>query len=123
MEFVYPHKYFHITRYDLGQVITLKPNREYEPIGVSFSPTIRGCLEGIPFYYTYIPDWRRRRDFIKEGNIWHVYTPIKKTPAIIPIIDDFERTRERRVLHKISTTKIGIIKVSCSNNQWEYQWQ
>ncbi len=124
MEFVYPHRYFHLTRLDLGETATLKPSQEYEPIGVSFSPTIRGCLEGVPFYYTRIPNWRRRKDFVKTGNTWHVYTPIETTRAIIPsTIDDFERTRERRVPHKIKALQIGIITVTCTNNRWEYQWQ
>ncbi len=124
MNFVYPHRYFHITRHDLGERAILKPSREYEPEGVSFSPTIRGCLEGVPFYYTYVPDWRRRSDFTKQGNKWYVYTPAEITEAIIPnTIDDFERTRERRVLHRIRVIKIGIITVTCPDNKWEYQWQ
>ncbi len=122
--FVYPHRYFHITRQPLGATAILKPNREYEPAGVSFSPTIRGCLEGVPFYYTRVPNWHRRKDFVKEGDTWYVYTPIQATRAIIPdTIDDFERTRERRVLHNILVTLIGIITVSCTDKRWEYQWQ
>lgn len=124
MNYVFPHRYFHITQCDLGEKAILKPSGEYKPVGVSFSPTIRGCLEGVPFYYTYVPDWRRRRDFVRDRNVWHVYTPTKRIEAIIPdTIDDFERTRERRVLHQISVTRIGIITVTCLNNKWEYKWQ
>lgn len=124
MNFVFPHRYFHITLDDLESKATLKPNGEYEPKGVSFSPTIRGCLEGVPFYYTNDKDWERRRGFIKEENVWYVFTPTEVTEAIIPnTIDDFERTRERRVLHRIRVTRIGIITVTCPDNKWEYQWQ
>ncbi len=131
MNYVFPHRYFHITQHDLGEKAILKPSGEYKPAGVSFSPSIRGCLEGVPFYYNRNgnerirrKDWKERKDFAREGNTWHVYTPIKRTEAIIPdTIDDFERTRERRVLHHIPVTRIGIITVTCLNNKWEYQWQ
>lgn len=122
-QFVYPHRYFHITQSNLGQKVILKPSVEYEPEGVSFAPTIRGCLEGVPFYYTTTIDWHRRKDFIKQGDIWYVYTPLRKTPAIIPYtVDDYKRTRERRVLHKTPCILIGCIKVNCTHKKWDYKW-
>ena len=111
MEAVYPHRYFHITRHDLGQTVSLKPSGEFTPPGVSFSPIIRGCIKGVPFN-------------VRSGNTWYVYTPVIKTGAIIPdTIDDFKRTGERRVLHKIKAILIGAITVMYKNNKWEYQWQ
>ena len=102
----------------------LKPSKGYEPEGVSFAPTIRHALEGVPYYYTRkTKDWKRRRGFVKEGNEWNVYTPVRKRVAAIPhTIDDFKRTRERRVLSKIKAKRIGKIRVKVGDNRWEYKW-
>jgi hypothetical protein len=122
-QYVYPHRYFHITQSNLGKNVIMKPSGNYEPKGVSFSPTIRGCLEGVPFYYTDANDWHTRKDFVKEWDIWFVYTPAHKRIAIIPdSCDDLERTRERRVPHKTSCNLVGVIKVNCNNNRWDYKW-
>lgn len=124
---IHPNRCFHITRGYLGKWAILKPSGKYEPVGISFSPTIRGCLEGTPFYYTKRndrkSDWQRRKKFVGEGNLWYVYTPINKVAAIIPDrIDDFERTRERRVLGRVSVKYVGRIVVNISERGWEYKW-
>ena len=121
---VYPGRSVHITREDLGGRVRLRINKEYEPEGVSFAPTVRNALEGVPFYYTRErKDWGRRRRFLKEGDEWYVYTPVRKRVAIIPgTVDDYKRTRERRVLSEVEVRRVGKIKVKIGNNRWEYQW-
>jgi hypothetical protein len=122
-QYVYPNRYVHITRKDLGKRVKLRKSKGFTPSGVSFAPTVRNALEGVPFYYTNNGDWKRRRRFVKEGNEWNVYTPVRKRKAVIPsTIDDFKRTRERRVLSKVDVKKIGKIKVKVGNNRWEYHW-
>jgi hypothetical protein len=123
-EYVYPNRSVHITRRDLGNKTKLRPSKEYTPEGVSFAPTVRHSLEGVPFYYTKkSKDWKRRRKFVKEGDEWNVYTPVRKRVAVVPsTISDFKRTRERRVLSKVAVKKIGRIKVKVGNNKWEYKW-
>ena len=123
-EYVYPDRSVHITRQDLGDKTRLHPSKGYAPKGVSFAPTIRNALEGVPFYYTRkSKDWKRRRKFVKDGDEWNVYTPVRKRIAITPkTIDDYKRTRERRVLSKIRAKRIGKIKVKVGNNKWEYKW-
>lgn len=127
---VYPHRYFHLSQTNLGQIVRLRPTNGWTPNGVSFSPTIRGCLNGVPFYYNRNgkekirdKDWKERREFLQECNLWYVYSPIAKTPAIIPDVDDFDRTRERRVLKPIKCILIGTIIVTCPQNRWEYKWK
>ena len=121
--FIYPSRSVHITRSDLGKVVKLKVSKDYKPQGVSFSPTVRGALEGVPFYYTRnSKDWSRRKKWLKEGSLWYVYTPTKKYKAIIPEVDDYSRTRERRVLSKVEAKRLGKIKVGISSDKWTYKW-
>ena len=102
---VIPGEHFHITRRNLGKKATLKASGAYMPKGVSFGPTIVNCLKAVPFYYTSGKGaWTRRKKFVKEGDTWYVYTPVKKHQAIIPsvkIVDDVKRTKERRVSGKV----------------------
>ncbi len=123
-QYVYPSRSVHITRRNLGAKVKLRPSKGYTPEGVSFAPTVKHALEGIPDYYTKkSKDWRRRRKFVKEGNEFNVYTPIRKRRAVIPTtIDDYKRTRERRVLSKVAAKRIGKIRVRVGNNKWEYKW-
>jgi hypothetical protein len=118
-EYVYPNKSVHLTKENLGEIVELRTSDDYVPAGVSFSPTIKQALEGIPSYYTKeTKDWKRRRKFVKEENEFNVYTPVRKQKAIIPqSIDDFKRTGERRVLNNIKTKRIGKIKVKVGNNE------
>lgn len=121
--YVYPSRSVHITMRDLGGKVRLRPSKGYTPSGVSFSPTVKHALEGVPYYYTGKKDWTRRRHFVKEGNEWNVYTPVRKRIAVIPsTIGDYKRTKERRVLSKVDAKLIGRIKVKVGNNRWEYQW-
>ncbi len=122
-EYIYPSRSVHITRKNLGKRVKLRPSRKFIPTGVSFAPTVKNALEGVPFYYTDARDWKRRRRYVKEGDEWNVYTPIRKRKAVIPTtIDDYERTRERRVLGKVNVKRIGRIKVKIGNNRWVYRW-
>lgn len=123
-EYVYPSRSVHITRQNLGDRTRLSPSKGYVPKGVSFSPTIRNALEGVPYYYTRKrKDWKRRRRFVKEGDEWNVYTPVRKRIAVIPsTIEDYKRTRERRVLSRIKARRIGRIRVKVGRNRWKYQW-
>lgn len=122
--YVHPGRSVHITRKDLGDRPTIYPSKDYLPEGVSLAPTIRHALEGVPFYYTRKrKDWRRRRKFVKEGNEFSVYTPVRRQVAVIPdTIDDYGRTRERRVLDKVRMRKMGRIRVRVGSNRWEYEW-
>lgn len=122
--YINPSRSIHLTRKDLGKEVKLRPSKGYIPEGVSFSPTVRNALEGVPFYYTRkSKDWKRRRQFVKEGDEFTVYTPTRKRAAIIPsTADDIKRTRERRVLGKVRVRKMGRIKVRVDNNKWEYKW-
>ena len=129
-QYVYPNKSFHITPKELGKKVTLRKNKTYTPEGVSFSPTVKKALEGVPYFYNVSgndkpskKDWRERDKWANEKSEWNVYTPVRKRKAIIPAtIDDFKRTGERRVLDKVKTKKIGRIKVSVKNNKWMYKW-
>ncbi len=129
-EYVYPNRSVHITRKDLGKRVKLRPSKGYTPSGVSFAPTVRNALEGVPFYYNRTgtekirrKDWDERKKFVKQGSEWNVYTPVRRRSAIIPkTIDDFKRTRERRVLSKVEVKRVGRIKVKVGNNKWEYRW-
>jgi hypothetical protein len=129
-EYVYPSKSVHITQKDLGKNPVLRISKNTRPKGVSFSPTVKKALEGVPFYYNRLgteklrrKDWKERKEFVKEGSEWNVYTPVRKRKAVVPAtIDDFHRTGERRVLSKVRAKKIGRIKVRVSKNKWAYQW-
>ena len=129
-EYVYPSKSVHITQKDLGKKPVLRTSKNTRPVGVSFSPTVKKALEGVPFYYNRLgtekirrKDWSERKKFVKEGSEWNVYTPVRKRKAVIPAtIDDFHRTGERRVLNKVQAKKIGRIKVWVGRNKWEYRW-
>lgn len=122
-EYVYPERYVHLTRKNLGKRVRLRPSKSYRPMGVAFAPTVRNALEGIPFYYTDKNDWKSRRKLVKEGNEFNVYTPTRKRKAIIPkTIDDFERTRERRVTSGVKAKLMGRIRVKVANNKWSYKW-
>ena len=129
-EYVYPNKYYHITQKDLGKKVILRKSKDAKPKGVSFSPSISGALNAVPFYFNRMgtekvrhKDWQERKKFLKEGNEWNVYTPIRKRKAVVPsTIDDFNRTRERRVLDKVEAKKVGTIKVKISNDKWKYDW-
>lgn len=121
--YVFPEKDLHLSREYLGGFNVLKPTGDFKPLGVSFAPSIRECLEGIPFYYTDSRDWGRRKRFVREGNIWYVYTPADKHEAVIPdTIDDFNRTHEKRALGKIPVEFVGKILVSVRGNAWKYRW-
>jgi len=122
--YVHPSRSVHLTRKDLGDRVTLRPSKEYTPEGVSFSPTVRHALEGVPFYYTRRrKDWKRCRKFVEEGNEFSVYTPVRKRVAAIPsTIDDYRRTRERRVLDKVKVKRMGRIRVRVGKRKWKYQW-
>ncbi len=122
-EYIYPNKSIHLTQKDLGERTELKTSSDYIPKGVSFAPTVRQALEGVPDYYTNTKDWERRRKFVEEEDEWNVYTPIRKRTAITPeSISDYKRTGERRVLSNVIVKRIGKIKVKVGNNKWEYHW-
>ncbi len=121
--YVFPNKDFHLSRKYIGEHNVLKPTGNFNPPGISFASSIRECLEGVPFYFTEFRDWNRRKGFVREGNIWYVYTPIDKRESIIPdTIDDFNRTHEKRVLGKIHVELVGKIRVSVRGNAWKYRW-
>ena len=130
-EYVYPNKSVHITAEDLGERVVLKPSGNYEPKGVSFSPTIKQALEGVPYFYNVsgkdkpkVAHWNERKKWAKRKNKWNVYTPTRKRKAVVPsTIDDFKRTGERRVLDKVEAKKMGTVVVSVKNNQWVYGWE
>lgn len=129
-EYVYPNKYYHITQKDLGESVVLRKSKVAKPKGVSFAPSIRKALNSVPFYYNVDgtdkvkrKDWNERKKFVREGNEWNVYTPVRKRKAIIPeTIDDFHRTGERRVIDKVKAKKVGKIRVKVGRNRWEYEW-
>lgn len=129
-QYVYPDKSVHITPKDLGNRPTLHPNKKYTPKGVSFSPTIKRSLEGVPYFYNVAgkekpkrQDWVERKRWAGKKRTWNVYTPIRKRAAVIPTtIDDFKRTGERRVLDKVKAKRMGKVRVDVKNNKWEYQW-
>ncbi len=128
--YVKPSRSIHITQKNLGNKVVLRKSKKYQPVGVSFSPTIRNALNGVPFYYNRSgtenvrrKDWKERKKFVKECNTWYVYTPTRTRKAVIPdTIDDYERTRERRVLDNVKAKRIGKIKVRVGRNRWEYEW-
>ena len=129
-EYVYPSRSVHITRKNLGKRVTLKPSKKYVPSGVSFAPTVKKALEGVPYFYNVSgsdkprrKDWKQRSKWAKKATNWNVYTPVRKRKAIIPkTIDDFSRTGERRVTDKVKARKVGTVKVSVKNNKWNYKW-
>jgi len=123
---VYPERYYHISRKDLGRECTLIPSEGYSPSGVSFAPTIAKCLSAVPYYFTgQRADWERRKRFVKQGNIWYVYTPVKKTEAISissKMTPDVLYSKERRVLGNVKVKRIGKIRVSVGYNRWKIDW-
>ena len=127
---VYPNKAVHLTRVDLGDKGVLRPSGKYTPKGVSFSPTVRTALEGLTYFYNVSGgdkaagvDWKERKKWAEKKSEWNVYTPVRKRRAVIPsTIDDYGRTRERRVKGKILVRKMGTVKVEVKNNQWTYRW-
>jgi hypothetical protein len=129
-DYVYPSKSVHITQKDLGKRTVLRTSKNTRPVGVSFSPSVKKALEGVPFYYNRLgtekmrqKDWKERKAFVKEGSEWNVYTPVRKRKAVVPAtIDDFHRTGERRVLSKVQAKKIGRVKVRVAGNKWAYKW-
>ena len=129
-QYVYPNRSVHITPQDLGKRPTIRPSKKYSPTGVSFSPTIKKSLEGVPYFYNVSgkekpkrKDWVERKKWANRKPIWNVYTPSRKRSAIIPTtIDDFKRTGERRVLDKVKAKRIGKVKVDVKNNKWTYSW-
>ena len=131
MEYVYPDRSVHITAEELGEKVILKPSGKYEPKGVSFSPTIKQALEGVPYFYNVAGadkpktiHWDERKKWARRKSKWNVYTPTRKRKAIVPsTIDDFARTGERRVLGKVEVKKMGIISVGVKNNRWVYDWK
>ena len=127
---VHPGRSVHLTSKDLGPKTKLVPSGQYEPAGVSFSPSIRGALEGVPYFYNVSgsdsassKDWEERKKWAKRKSIWTVYTPVRTRKAIVPkTIDDYGRTKERRVLGKIQVRRLGKIKVGVKGSKWTYKW-
>ena len=109
----------------MGKTSVLKISKDNTPKGVSFSPSIPCCLEGVPFYYTRKIDWKKRKEYVKKGdNNWYVYTPIKPYIGIKPTrkqVDDVERTREIRVLQQVKVVFVKKIIVGIKNNKWVYK--
>jgi len=118
-----PGQYVHITNRDLGQIVTLKKSEDYAPSGVSFSPSIKQCLEGIPCFYigkdkrASNEEWKNRMTYLKKNRIWYVYTPIKTEFGVIPRVDDLHRTAEVRVLKHVEARLLTIVKVY-ANKKW-----
>lgn len=120
--YVFPQKDYHLSLKYIGKHNILKPTGDYKPLGVSFAPSIRECLEAVPFYYTASKDWQRRKRFVREGRIWYVYTPSYQQEAIIPTIDDYNRTHEKRATGKIEVDYVGAIRVTVRGNSWRYEY-
>lgn len=135
---VTPNKWFHITKRNIGETTVLIPSINYSPIGVSFTPSIKRCLEALPLFYFDIKDKVNTREGGRKlhgsGRVRHftfyVYTPIKRYIAVIPsTCDDIKRSKERRVLRKVKAKRMGIIKVT-SRESWSgkqiynlrYEW-
>ena len=119
--YVYPNKYFHLNKNNLGKCVTLIPSNFYKPNGVSFAPSIKQALNALPIFYTGTDNFiakRLPRVYWEREYKFYIFTPIKRYKAIIPTTaDDVKVSQERRVICPVESRLIGKITVVCDESQ------
>jgi hypothetical protein len=123
MPFVEPYKDIHITRKRLGKRARLKASGDYEPKGVSFSPSERQALNAIPLFYTGKDNFRFTKKDYKKGRkirrfVFNIYTPVRKRKAIVPKkAGDYWKSGEKRVAGTVPVKRIGRMRVESSESR------
>jgi hypothetical protein len=118
---VSPYKHYHITQENLGEKVKLIPSGEFQPVGVSFAPSIEQAINAIPLYFTGEDNFNKKEENYKKGvlrkKVFYVYTPSKEYKAITPkTVDDIELSQEKRVLGSVDAKKIGKIVVESNES-------